>query len=122
MACVDIDALEPGQCAIVAPWHFDRIRNAWLGVNHASMQEMTCKQATDYIDCLAAAGIRNVYLINYRSGTLAPGQAFTSNFAIQYLCTLGFSMTAYDARSPSGYSPENPSPFHDHFIFSRLQD
>jgi putative sugar O-methyltransferase len=119
MPSIDIDLLEPGQAAIVSPWHFDRLRNVWLGINHSSMQEMDRNQASNYIDWLAAAGMQNFYLINYRSGALSGDQAFTSDFAIEYLSRLGYSMAAWDALPPSEYNPETPSPFHDHFIFSR---
>jgi hypothetical protein len=83
------------------------------------MIEMKRKQAPDYIDRLTTAGMDNFYLINQRPGTLSADQSFTSDFAVQYLSGLGFSVTAYDARTPSEYNPERPSPFHDHFIFSR---
>ena len=119
MARIDLAVLKEGQVAIVAPWDFHRLLNVSLGINQASMQEMDRKQARDYIDHLVKVGMQDFYLINYRPGTLAGDQSFTSNFAIQYLSSLGFSIAAYDGRAPSEYKVEKPSFLHDHFIFSR---
>jgi putative sugar O-methyltransferase len=70
MKTIDLATFKPGTIAIVAPWQCDRLRNVWLGINHASMQEMTRPQAAGYIATLQIANIEHFYLINYHPGVI----------------------------------------------------
>ena len=83
MKIIDLAAFKPGTITIVAPWRCDRLRNVWLGINHASMQEMTPPQAATYIATLQAANMEHFYLINYHLGVIgSPDEAASSNFLV----------------------------------------
>jgi putative sugar O-methyltransferase len=113
---IDLAGLAPGQVAIVAPWQFDCVRNVWLGVNQASMQEMTREQATRYLDGLTHSGMQRFFLINDRMGVIRPVEvSFTTDFAISHLSSLGFEVRACGPGTQYG----RQTPFHDHLIFSR---
>jgi putative sugar O-methyltransferase len=115
---IDLQRLQPGQIAIVAPWDASKIRNIWLGINHASMQEMTRAQARNYIEILAKSGMQRFYLVHHRTGVILGADAVTSDFLIECLQTYNLEMSAFGSKQPSDYAKEMETPFHDYFLFA----
>jgi putative sugar O-methyltransferase len=122
MEAIDLATLEPGTIAIVAPWYGERLRNVWLGINHASMQEMTRSQAAAYIATLQASSMKYFYLINYHPGVVgSPEEAVSSDFLIDQFKQFNFSVKTYGSNSKSHeYAQRKDSWFHDQFLFESL--
>jgi putative sugar O-methyltransferase len=118
MTTIDLAAFEPGTIAIVAPWHCDRLRNVWLGINHASMQEMTRPQAASYIETLQTANMEYFYLINYHPGVIgSPDEAVSSDFLVDQFRKCGFSVK--DNNKSHDYHEQNTFWLHDYILFER---
>jgi len=118
MVRIDVAALEPGQIAIVAPWDIDKLANIWLGVNHASMQEMTRAQAVGYIDALVMAGMQQFFLIHHSTGVILGPDAVTSEFLIDCLLKNELRMKAFGAQPIRDFATSG-HPFHDYLLFAK---
>ena len=121
MKTIDLATFKPGSIAIVAPWQCDRLRNAWLGINQASMQEMTRPQAASYIATLQSANMEQFYLINYHPGVIgSPDEAVSSDFLIDQFRQYGFSIKICGPnRKSQEYHQQKTFLFHDHILFER---
>jgi putative sugar O-methyltransferase len=121
MTTIDLATFKPGTIAIVAPWQCDRLRNIWLGINHASMQEMTRAQAVSYIATLQTANMEHFYLINYHPGVIgSPDEAVSSDFLVDQFKQHGFSIKTHGPNSKShGYQRQKTFWFQDYILFER---
>ncbi len=121
MKTIDLTTFKPGTIAIVAPWQCDRLRNIWLGINHASMQEMTRAQAASYIAMLQTANMGHFYLINYHPGVIGPpDEAVSSDFLVDQFRHHGFSIKNYGSNTKSHvYRQQKTFWFHDYILFER---
>jgi putative sugar O-methyltransferase len=121
MKTIDLATFKPGTIAIVAPWQCDRLRNIWLGINHASMQEMTRPQAASYIATLQTANMEYFYLINYHPGVIgSPDEAVSSDFLVDQFRQHGFSIKIYGPNSKlHGYHQQKTFWIHDYILFER---
>jgi putative sugar O-methyltransferase len=123
MKTIDLQTFKSGTIAIVAPWQCESLRNTWLGINHASMQEMTRAQAAHYISTLGSAHMEYFYLINYQPGVIgSPDEAVSSDFLVQQFNQNGFSIKVYGPNGKSDVLNRNkPLCFHDYILFQRSQ-
>jgi putative sugar O-methyltransferase len=121
MKTIDLATFKPGTIAIVAPWQCDRLRNIWLGINHASMQEMTRPQASRYIATLQTANMEYFYLINYHPGVIgSPDEAVSSDFLVEQFREHGFSIKIYGPNGKSHeYHQQKTFWFQDYILFER---
>jgi putative sugar O-methyltransferase len=119
MNTIDLATFRPGTIAIVAPWLCHRLRNIWLGINHASMQEMTRAQAASYIRTLQTADMEYFYLINYRPGVIGPPEeAVSSDFLVDKFRERGFSIKICGPNRKSfGDHQQKTFGFHDYILF-----
>jgi putative sugar O-methyltransferase len=121
MKTIDLATFKAGTIAIVAPWQCESLRNAWLGINHASMQEMTRAQAARYIATLGNAHMEYFYLINYNPGVIgSPDEAVSSDFLVDQFNQHGFSIKAHGPNNkPDGLHRQKPHCFQDYILFQR---
>jgi putative sugar O-methyltransferase len=120
MKTIDLATLKPGTIAIVAPWQCDRLRDVWLGINHASMQEMTRPQAASYIATLQIANMEHFYLINYHPGVIgSPDEAVSSDFLVDQFRQCGFSVKVHGPNNKVPGYQHKAFLFHDYILFER---
>ena len=104
MKTIDLATFKAGTIAIVAPWQCDSLRNVWLGINHASMQEMTRAQAARYIATLESAHMEYFYLINYHPGVIgSPDEAVSSDFLVDQFSQHGFSIKVHGPNNKAAW-------------------